>query len=129
MLRILIVDDSATMRLMIRRAAERARVPLEAVYEAANGEEALALLDRQEIDAVLTDINMPVMNGVELLRELARKPELRHVVRVIISTDGSSARQQEVAGLGVSSYVRKPIGPEGIRDVFHEIAAARAAAR
>jgi two-component system, chemotaxis family, chemotaxis protein CheY len=129
MLRILIVDDSATMRLMIRRAAERAGVPLEAVHEAGNGEHALSVLEHHPIDAVLTDINMPVMNGVELLRELSRRPEWRNVVRVIISTDGSRARQEEARALGVRVYLRKPVGPEAIRDAFTQIETARAESR
>ena len=87
------------------------------VHEAANGREALAVLEAQSVDAVFTDLNMPVMNGTELLREMAAR-EWDHIFRVIVSTDGSSARREEVRDLKVRMYVEKPFAPEVMREVL-----------
>ena len=119
-LNILIVDDSATMRQFVRRAVQLSEVPVAIVLEAANGREALALLDANEIDALFIDINMPVMSGPELLRELQRQGR-DTPARVVISTDGSQARRREMEGL-VRWYVNKPLWPEVVRDVLNELA-------
>ena len=121
-MRILIVDDSAMMRKMIRRVFALVDVPVDEIFEAANGVEAMEVLDLHDIDVLLTDINMPVMSGTELLREIARQPRFRHMRRVIISTDGSAARRDEAAGLDVRCYPEKPFSPEVIRDVLNEVA-------
>jgi two-component system chemotaxis response regulator CheY len=122
-LNILIVDDSATMRQFVRRAVHLSEVPIASVLEAANGREALAMLDANEIDALFTDINMPVMSGTELLRELDRQGRVTPA-RIIISTDGSLARRQEMAGLA-RWYVNKPVRPEVVRDVLNELVSGR----
>jgi CheY-like chemotaxis protein len=119
-LTILIVDDSATMRQFVRRAVQLSDVPIASVLEAANGKEALALLDANEIDALFTDINMPVMSGSELLRELQRQGRSTPA-RIVVSTDGSEARRQEMEGLA-QWYVNKPVRPEVVRDVLNELA-------
>ena len=118
-LRILIVDDSATMRQFVRRAVQLSDVPIAAVLEASNGKEALALFETNEIDALFTDINMPVMSGPELLRELQRQG--RSTPAVVVSTDGSQARRREMEGLA-QWYVNKPVRPEVLRDVLNELA-------
>ncbi len=115
-LSILIVDDSAMMRLMIRRALALA-APHAQVSEAANGREALAVLETRAVDAVFTDINMPVMTGPQLLREIDRRGWSR-LRRVIISTDGSEARREEVRDLDVLAYIDKPFAPEDMLDVL-----------
>ncbi|MGE0040530.1 MAG: response regulator [Vicinamibacterales bacterium] len=119
---ILIVDDSAMMRTMIKRVAALADVPIGEVYEAANGAEAIRVLESHVIDAMFTDINMPVMTGKELLQEIERHPEWQHLVRVIISTDGSNARREEMSHLNVRCYVEKPFRPEVMRDVLSDVA-------
>jgi two-component system chemotaxis response regulator CheY len=118
-LRILIVDDSAMMRAVIKRALLQTDLEFDAIHEAPNGRRALDVVDHEPVDAIFTDINMPEMNGVEFLRELDRR-ESCHALRVVVSTDGSSARREEVAGLGVGAYVEKPFAPEVIRGVFDE---------
>jgi two-component system chemotaxis response regulator CheY len=123
-LNILIVDDSAMMRLMIKRVAGLCEVPIEHIYEASNGAEALTILEEHAIDALFTDINMPVMTGTELLRQIGTMERYRHLTRVIISTDGSTARREEVRDLNVRLYVEKPFRPEVMRDVLAEVTAA-----
>jgi two-component system chemotaxis response regulator CheY len=124
-LALLIVDDSATMRAMVKRAATLSGVEIDAILEAGNGREALDVLEQHEIDAVFTDINMPVMNGVELLQRMADRGRWDRVLRVIISTDGSEVRRQQVSGLNVSQYVQKPVRPEAVCDVLSTLVSAR----
>jgi two-component system chemotaxis response regulator CheY len=118
---LLIVDDSATMRAMVKRAAALSGVPLGAILEAANGQEALDVLGRHHVDAIFTDINMPVMTGVELLKRMAAEARWAHVLRVIISTDASDVRREEVSGLHVRHYVQKPVRPEAVCDVLSQL--------
>ena len=122
-LTLLIVDDSATMRAMVKRAATLSGVALEEILEAANGQEALDVLGRAKVDAVFTDINMPVMTGVELLKRMAAESKWSHVLRVIISTDASDVRRQEVSDLNVRHYVQKPVRPEAVCDVLSQLVA------
>jgi two-component system chemotaxis response regulator CheY len=117
----LIVDDSSVMRRMVRRTMELSEVPLGQVHEANNGREALDLLATTAVDVLFTDINMPVMNGAELLRALSKQPEAVRA-RVVISTDGSEARKAEVDGLNVDWYLEKPLRPEVMRDVLSKVA-------
>jgi two-component system chemotaxis response regulator CheY len=123
-LTLLIVDDSAMMRAMIKRVAGLTELPIGEVYEAGNGAEALSILEAHAVDVVFTDINMPVMTGIELLREVSRRPEWSHIRRVIVSTDGSQARRAEGADLHAHAYVEKPFRPEVMRDVLTEIVGA-----
>jgi two-component system, chemotaxis family, chemotaxis protein CheY len=119
-LNILIVDDSAMMRKMVRRVVDLTEVAVGSVYEAANGEEALGIIDAHQIDALFTDLNMPVMTGTELLRALRQRPT-RPAIRVVISTDGSQARRAEAEALDVTRYLEKPLRPEVMRDVLCEL--------
>ncbi len=119
---VLIVDDSAIMRTIIKRALLNAQVKVDRVLEAANGAEALEILESRDVQLLLTDINMPVMTGVELLRELADDERWNDLARVVISTDGSECRRQEVATLAVCRYLEKPITPELMRDVLADAA-------
>jgi len=121
-LNVLIVDDSATMRALLYRVVGLADLPIGAIYQAPNGAEALKLLEKHNIQAVFTDVNMPVMNGMELLREMAARDEWKDILRVIISTDGSRLRREEARELKVSLYVEKPFRPEVVRDVLCQIA-------
>ena len=124
-MRILIVDDSAMMRSLIKRVVRLTNVPVEEVFEAGNGREALAILETREVHLMLTDINMPVMNGADLLREIARHDRWRGLGRVIISTDGSAARREEAAGLDVDRYLEKPFTPEDLRNVLTDLVGVR----
>jgi two-component system chemotaxis response regulator CheY len=121
-MRILIVDDSSMMRTLIKRVIVLADVPVDDILEAGNGAEALAILESRDVQLLLTDINMPVMTGIELLRQLSGDPRWDHLTRVVVSTDGSASRREEVAGLDVRCYLEKPFSPEVMRDVLREVA-------
>jgi two-component system chemotaxis response regulator CheY len=120
-LKILIVDDSVTMRRMVRRVVELSEVAIADIYEAANGREALDVIDAHPVDALFTDINMPVMGGIELLQQLNARAGAKPL-RVVISTDGSDARRREADGLEVARYLEKPLRPEVMRDVLSDLA-------
>ena len=120
-LNILIVDDSAMMRAMIKRVTGMCGVPIGEIYEAADGRAAIAVLEKERVDALFTDINMPVMTGTELLRAIEQDGRWPQLLRVIISTDGSAARRAEADELHVSLYVEKPFRPEVMRDVLSEL--------
>jgi two-component system chemotaxis response regulator CheY len=126
-LTILIVDDSAMMRALIRRVAGLAGVPIQRIlagvpvqriFEACDGRQALHVLEAHEVHALFTDLNMPVMTGMELLGEIARRGSWPHLVRVVVSTDGSVARREDVSHLQVRHYLEKPFSPEVMRDVL-----------
>jgi two-component system chemotaxis response regulator CheY len=121
-LNLLIVDDSAMMRAMIKRVTGLCGVPIGEVFEAGNGREAIAVLESQTVDALFTDINMPVMTGTELLRAIEQDGRWPTLLRVIISTDGSSARRTEAEALQVRLYLEKPFRPEEMRDVLSVLA-------
>jgi two-component system chemotaxis response regulator CheY len=124
-LNILVVDDSAMMRAMIKRVAALTGLPIGQIFEAQDGQQALEVLNEQHVDALFTDINMPVMTGIELLQRIAGHERWRHMVRVIISTDGSEARRDEAGALNVRFYIEKPFRPEVMRDVLSDIAGVR----
>ena len=121
-LQLLVVDDSPVTRKMVRRAIGLCGLEISEVHEASNGAEALERLASTPVDLVLADVNMPVMNGMELLREMAAREDWADILRVIISTDGSRLRREEARELKVSLYVEKPFRPEVVRDVLCQIA-------
>jgi two-component system, chemotaxis family, chemotaxis protein CheY len=123
-LNILIVDDSATMRALLHRVVGLADLPIGTIYQAPNGLEALKILETHSVQAVFTDLNMPVMNGMQLLREMAKRDSWKDLLRIIISTDGSKLRREEARELNVNLYVEKPFRPEVVRDVLCQIAGA-----
>lgn len=121
---ILIVDDSALMRALIRGVLDLTTVRFGKVYEAANGYEAIQVLEKCSVQVVFTDINMPVMSGTELLREIARRDAWKGILRVVVSTDGTKLRRDEARKLNVNLYIEKPFRPEAVRDVLLQITSA-----
>lgn len=121
MYNILLVDDSATIRAVIAKTLAMAEVPVAELFQAANGAEALALLQDNWIDLVFTDLHMPVMSGVELIACMSRDGLLKTIPVVVISTEGSESRIAELTDQGVSAYICKPFSPERIRRVVTEL--------
>jgi len=113
--RILIVDDSPAMRAFIRRVIQICGIEAAPCAEASNGQEALDVLRREWVDAILTDINMPLMDGEELLRRLAADELLSSIPVIVISTDATEKRIEHVRALGARGYVTKPFAPEDLR--------------
>ncbi|RPJ05193.1 MAG: response regulator, partial [Deltaproteobacteria bacterium] len=109
---VLIVDDSQTMRRVIRKSVEISGFDLGECWEAGNGREALDLLQSHWIDLILTDLNMPELNGLEMLRELRKDEIHRNTPVVLITTEGNEPRIREAQALGMNGYVQKPFHPE-----------------
>ena len=115
---VLIVDDSTTIRQMVKKTMQMAGLDINEVYEASNGIEALAALADHDVDVILVDINMPTMNGVQLLTRMKQSSRLKDIPIVIASTEGSQQRIDQMMKFGASGYVRKPFQPEQLRDVL-----------
>ncbi len=118
---VLIVDDSATIRAMVKKTMRLAGLDVAEIYEAANGIEALAQLGDHTVSAVLLDINMPTMNGIQLLTRIKEDHRLRDIPIVIASTEGSEERIRMLEEIGAFGYVRKPFQPEQLRDVLQPL--------
>jgi len=118
---ILIVDDSTTIRAVIAKTLRIAEIPLGELSEAANGQEALEVLKNKWVDLVFLDINMPVMSGVEMIEHLEADGLLSTVPVIVVSTEGSSTRIEELSSKGVRAYMKKPFTPEALKQVVEEI--------
>jgi len=114
--RVLVIDDSPAMRSLIRRVIDVSGLEAGVVFEAGDGQEALELLEREWVDVILTDINMPRMNGEEFVRRLAESGLTSSTPIVVISTDGTAVRREHLHALGVRGYLVKPFQPEELRD-------------
>jgi len=115
-IRALIVDDSSVMRKIVERSLRQAGIDLSHVIEAGNGVEALGLLDSNTVDLILCDINMPVMDGLELVRHLQTIDKLRGVPVVMITTEGSESNVIQALSLGAKGYIRKPFTPDQVKE-------------
>ena len=118
---ILIVDDSTTIRSMVKKTIDMIGLDFNAIYEASDGIKALAVLADHDVDVVLVDINMPTMNGIQFLTRIKQDARLSHIPIVVASTEGSQRRIEQLNELGVAGYVRKPFQPEQLRDVLTPI--------
>jgi two-component system chemotaxis response regulator CheY len=117
---IMVVDDSETIRAVLERTLRMTKLPLEDIIQAANGRDALEKLKDAWVDIVLSDINMPECDGVQLVDAMNADAALRDIPVVIVSTEGSVTRIEELKRKGVQAYLRKPFTPEAIRDVIVE---------
>jgi two-component system chemotaxis response regulator CheY len=120
-LRVLIVDDSPVMRSFVRRVLKLSGIDIAVLSEASNGLEALECLRSELVDLVLTDINMPKMNGADLLREMKTAGFLRRIRTLVISTDATEHRIQDMIALGAHGYVTKPFSPEVLREELDRV--------
>ena len=119
--RFLIVDDSPAMRTVVHRVLSMTGVPIAQCHEAANGREALDLLRTQFIDVILTDLNMPVMDGEEFVASLQAEETLCHIPVVIVSSAQTELRAQRLLALGARGFVKKPFLPETLREQLLQV--------
>jgi two-component system, chemotaxis family, chemotaxis protein CheY len=120
-LELLVVDDSPVTRKMVRRAIGLCGLKIGAVYEAGNGAEALAQLALHRVDLVLADVNMPVMNGMELVERMGADPVLSRIPVIIVATPMSEQRIERLLDIGARAYLAKPFRPEALKDLVLEI--------
>jgi len=113
---ILIVDDSGTARMMVRKCLEIVGHFDVTFLEAGNGKEALAQLKKKPVDLVATDLYMPVMDGETLLKWIKGSPKTHDIPVVVISSAGNPAKEAQVLNLGAFAVIRKPISPESVNE-------------
>ena len=118
---VLIVDDSRSMRAVIKKTISMSGFKMDQCLEAGNGREALDVLAKVWVDVIISDINMPEMNGLEFLEELKKDSLLKAIPVIVISTEGSEKRIQNAFDLGARGFIKKPFLPEEIKKVFYEV--------
>lgn len=115
-IRALIVDDSSVMRKIVERSLRQAGIELEKVVEAGNGAEALGVLHDNPVDLILCDINMPVMDGLEFVRQIGSVDSAKGVPIVMITTEGSESHVVQALSSGARGYIRKPFTPDQVKE-------------
>src|SRR4051812_35605858 len=115
-IRALIVDDSSVMRKIVERSLRQAGIEFASVSEAANGKDALEIVKQQPLDLILSDINMPVMNGLEFVENLQQLPHGKSIPVVMITTEGSESHVLKALSCGARGYIRKPFTPDEVKE-------------
>ena len=119
-LNVLVVDDSKVMRSMISKTMHMSGLPVGKIYQAENGQEGLETLKNNWIDLVIADINMPVMNGEEMIIHMKESIETRDIPIMVVSTEGSQKRIDRIVEKGVV-FIHKPFTPEVFCDNIQTI--------
>ena len=119
-LNILIVDDSSVIRSMIIKTLKMTDVPLGELHPAGTGQEGLDIIEDNWIDLLFVDINMPIMNGEEMLTRIRKNPDWASLPVIVVSTEGSQTRIERLKGLD-AWFIHKPFTAEQVRDVVQEI--------
>ena len=117
----LIVDDSKTARMMLSKTLRISGIDIGEIFMASDGGQALSLLKDNWIDLVITDLHMPVMGGVEMLHSMAEDGLLESVPVVVVSSDASLTRREDLSRQGIRDYLCKPVRPEQVKSVVEEI--------
>ena len=115
-LSVLIVDDSSVMRKIVDRSLRQAGLELKQVLEASNGVEALSRVQQNRVDLILTDINMPTMDGLEFVRQLQAVENAKGVPIVMITTEAGESQVVSALSSGARGYIRKPFTPDQIKE-------------
>lgn len=118
---VLIVDDSPPMRAVIKKIIKASGFNVGNFFDAGNGKEALGILKEAWLDLVLTDYNMPDMNGLELICRMKTDEILKTIPVVVITTEGSQQRMKEFMEKGAADYIKKPFTPEELRNKLNLI--------
>lgn len=113
--KIMIVDDSMTMRKMVSFALQEGGY---AVEQTADGQQALNWLSKNSVDLVITNVNMPVMDGITLVRELRKLPSYRFTPILVLTTESSDDMKQKGKAAGATGWIVKPFEPEAMRQVI-----------
>lgn len=117
---VLVVDDSLVMRAIVIKTLRLSGLPLGEIHEAANGEEGLQVVERNRIDLALIDINMPIMDGEEMIDRVRQNPETADLPVIVVSTESSETRIEMLLKKDVE-FVHKPFTPENLRKTIISI--------
>lgn len=115
---LLIVDDSNSMRSVVKKIVAMTGLETDQLLEADNGRKALEVLNNNWVDAVILDINMPEMNGLELLKRMSGDPLMKNIPVVMMTTEASEAHMKTAFALGAKGFIRKPFIPEELRKML-----------
>ena len=115
---VLLVDDSSTMRKIIGRSLRQAGIDFDNIFEAADGQEALDILEQEDVDIVLSDINMPNMDGISFLREKSTRDAIKDIPVLMISTETGDDIIGEAKSLGAVGAIKKPFTPDKVSEVL-----------
>lgn len=115
-IRALIVDDSSVMRKIVERALRQAGIDLKEVHEAGSGVEGIEVLRACSVDLILSDINMPSMDGLEFLRQIRAQNLAEGVPVVMITTESSEEHVKQAILSGAQGYIRKPFTAEQVKE-------------
>jgi two-component system chemotaxis response regulator CheY len=115
---VLLVDDSSTMRKIVGRSLRQAGIEFDNIYEAADGLQALEVLEKESVDIVLSDINMPNMDGISFLREKANRPNMKNIPVFMISTETGDDIIGEAKSLGAVGAIKKPFTADMVNEVL-----------
>lgn len=118
---VLIVDDSNAMRAVIGKIISMSGFKMDQCLHAGNGKEALDILVHEWVDVIISDINMPEMNGLELLSRLKRDDLYKEIPVIMISTEGSDERIKEAFSRGAQGFIKKPFLPEELRGILYDV--------
>ncbi|MGD9823553.1 response regulator [Desulfobacter sp.] len=118
---ILIVDDSMPMRTVLKRSLAAAGYGGSRILEASNGKEALEVMEGDWVDLIMTDHNMPEMDGFSFLKKVKTEELFKDIPVVVISTEGNVSKIKEFMDTGASGYITKPFTPEALRDLIVSI--------
>jgi two-component system chemotaxis response regulator CheY len=113
---VLIVDDSAAIRKILQRVLRQTELAIGEISEAGDGAEAVEILKSRTFGLILSDINMPHMDGLQLLARIKEMPHLRNVPVIMITTEGGQGKVMEAVQLGATGYVRKPFTADQIKE-------------
>jgi len=116
-----IVDDSATTRAIITRVIRMTGLPIGSLVEAANGQDALNLMQNCPVSLVLADLNMPVMDGIEMIAEMRRRDKLKKTPVIVISAQPDPDQIEKLHRSGVNKYLAKPFTPEAVREAIESV--------
>ncbi|HXZ80466.1 MAG TPA: response regulator [Terriglobales bacterium] len=115
-MRVLIVDDSSVMRKIVERSLRQAGINIAQVLEAGNGAEALSVLNQEKVHLILCDINMPVMDGLEFVKQLSSVENAKAVPVVMITTESSEGHVVQALTAGARGYIRKPFTADQVKE-------------
>ena len=113
---VLIVDDSAVIRKILTRVLAQTNLALGRIHEANDGREALERMRTESVGLVLSDINMPNMDGLEFLKALKENPAWQNIPVMMVTTEGSQDKVLQALKLGAMGYVKKPFTPDQIKE-------------
>jgi two-component system chemotaxis response regulator CheY len=116
--RVLTVDDSKTMLQMLQFALKQGGYE---IIQGENGQEGLDLLEANTVDVIITDINMPVMDGITFIKELRKKPKNKATPVLILTTESSQSKKEEGRSAGATGWIVKPFDPGKLLEVIRKV--------